>query len=109
MRGSMSALWLLPDSAIVHQADLPADDLLAILLVLHRRALEIEVLRIDRLVVEDLVQLGAQVLHPVVPLRAGAVIAQRLDVDHAADVRRAGAVVLATDDAPLVVDDERAP
>ena len=40
---------LLPDPALVHQRDLLLDHLLAILLVLHRLALEIQVLRIDRL------------------------------------------------------------
>src|SRR5213076_1147703 len=37
------------------------------------------------------------------------VVAQRLDVDDARDIRRARAVVLPADDAPLVVDDVRAP
>src|SRR2546425_2603008 len=108
-RRGMSAVGLLPDAAVVHELDLALDDLLAVLGVLHRRALEIEVLGIDRLLVEQLVELGTEVLHPVVPLGAGPVVAQRLDVDHAAHVRRAGAVVLAADDAALVVDDERAP
>src|SRR6266478_2982127 len=101
-----SALGLLPDPAVVHQLDLPLDDLLAVLGVLHRLALEIEVLRIDRLLVEELVELGAEILDPVVPLGTGAMVAQRLDVDHAADVGRTGAVVLPPDDLALVVDDE---
>src|SRR5438093_4210448 len=99
-------LRLLPDAAVVHEPDLAPDDLLAILLVLHGRAVEVEVLRVDRLLVEELVELGAQVLQPVVPLGAGAMVAERLDVDHAADVGGAGAVVLASDDPALVVDDE---
>src|SRR2546425_8831125 len=101
-----SALGLLPDPAVMHQPDLALDDLLAVLGVLHGLALEVEVLRVDRLLVEDLVELGAEVLHPVVPLGTGAMVAQRLDVDHAADVGRTGAVVLASDDLALVVDDE---
>src|SRR5213593_175622 len=86
-----SALRLLPDPPVVHQLDLPLDDLLAVLRVLHGLALEIEVLRIDRLLVEELVELGAEVLHPVVPLGARAMVTQGLDVDHAADVGRSGA------------------
>src|SRR3989441_9792148 len=107
-RRGMSAVGLLPDAAVVHELDLPLDDLLAVLGVLHRRALEVEVLRIDGLRVEDLVELGPDVLEPVVPLGARAVVAQRLDVDHAPDGRRAGAGVLLADDPALVVDDVRA-
>src|SRR5215510_14274523 len=103
-----SALWLLPDPAIVHQLDLPLDDLLAVLGVLHGLTLEIEVLRIDRLLVEKLVELGAEVLHPVVPLGARAMITQRFDVDHTPHVGGSGAVVLPPDDLALVVDDEGA-
>src|SRR5207253_8966870 len=111
-RGALSAraspARLRPDITVVHELDL-APDHVAVLGVLHRRALEVQVLGIDRLVVHDLVELRAEVLHPVVPLRARAVVAERLDVDHAAHVRRAGAVVLPADDPALVVDDERAP
>ena len=42
--------------------------------MLHRRTLEVEVLRVDRLLVEDLVELGAEVLEPVIPLGPRAVI-----------------------------------
>src|SRR3990170_8068375 len=86
-----------PDAAVVHQADLLLDDLLPVLGVLHGRPLQVEVLRVDRLLVHDLVELGAQVLHPVVPLGPGAMVAHRLDVDDASHVGRAGAVVLAAD------------
>src|SRR5262245_50091768 len=55
-----SAIGFDPDAAVVHEADLALDDLVAILLVLHRRALEVEVLRVDRLFVEDLVELGSE-------------------------------------------------
>src|SRR5678815_857594 len=107
--GPLSSLWLLPDSAVVHELDLPLDDLVAVLLVLHRGPLEIEVLGVDRLFVQGLVELRAQVLHPVVPLGAGPVVAQGLDVDDAAHVGGPRAVVLAPDDAALVVDDEGPP
>src|SRR5262245_49078437 len=64
------ALWLDPDAALVHQAYLALDNLLAILRMLHGRALQVEVLRIDRLLVEELIEFGTQVFHPVVPLGA---------------------------------------
>src|SRR5262249_60637837 len=89
-----SALRLLPDPPVVHQLDLPLDDLLAVLGVLHGLTLEIEVLRIDRLLVEQLVEFGAEVLHPVVPLGARAMITQRLHVDHTPHVCASGAVLL---------------
>src|SRR5260370_12891163 len=92
---------LRPDITVVHELDL-APDHVAVLGVLHRRALEVQVLGIDRLVVHDLVELRAEVLHPVVPLRARAVVAQRLDVDDAADLRRAGAGGLLSGDPALV-------
>src|SRR3989337_2254221 len=59
VRGGRSAARLGPDAALVHQGDLLLDDLLAVLGVLHRGALEVEVLGVDRLLVQDLVQLGA--------------------------------------------------
>src|SRR5262245_33150904 len=52
------SIGLGPDSPVVHEPDLPADDLLAVLLVLHGLALEVEVLGVDRLLVDDLVELG---------------------------------------------------
>ena len=51
-----------------------------------RGAIEIEVFRIDRLLVDGLIDLGAQVLHPVVPLRARPVVPHGFDVDRAGDV-----------------------
>ena len=95
-----------PDIAFVHELDLAFDHLLMILRVLHRLALEIEILGINRLLIEKLIELRAQVLEPVIPLRPGAVIAQGFDVNDAADIGRACPVVLAADDASLVVDDE---
>src|SRR5260370_15242833 len=96
-RGALSAraspARLGPDITVVHELDL-APDHVAVLGVLHRRALEVQVLGIDRLVVHDLVELRAGVLHPVFPLRARAVVAQRLAVDDAALPPRAGLLVL---------------
>src|SRR6185436_18514719 len=97
---------LLPDSALVHQLDLLLDDFLAIFCMLHGLALQVEVLRIDRLFVDDLIQLRAQILHPIVPLSAGAMISHRLDVDHTADISRTRAIILPADDLSLVVDYE---
>src|SRR5262245_16026639 len=71
-----------PDAALVHQADLALDHLVPVLLVFHRRSLEVQVLRVDRLLVQELIELGPQVLHPVVLLRPRPVVAERLDVDH---------------------------
>src|SRR3989442_12125451 len=76
-RRGMSAVGLLPDSAVVHELDLPLDDLLAVLGMLHRRALEVEVLRVVGLPVEDLLELGPEVLEPVVPLSVRAVVSHR--------------------------------
>jgi hypothetical protein len=64
----------------MHQADLALDDLLAVLRVLHGRALQVEVLGIDGLFIEELREFSTQVFHPVVPLRPGAMITQRFDV-----------------------------
>jgi len=67
----------------VHELDLPVDDLAAVLLMLVRRTVQVEVLRVDGLFVDELVLLGGEVLDPVVPLRAGPESAERLDVDGA--------------------------
>src|ERR1700730_6747134 len=95
-----------PDAALMHQRDLLLDDLLAILAMLHRLALEVQVLRINRFLVKHLVKLGAQVLHPVVPLRALTMVPQRLDIDDAADIGCDAAVILAPYNLPAIVDDE---
>src|SRR5215217_5045592 len=100
-------IGLHPDPSLVHQADLALDHLLAVLRVLHGRPIEVQIFRIDWLLVEQLIELGPQILQPVVPLRPRAVIAQSFDVDHPGDVRRAGAILLPTDDLAFVVDDER--
>src|SRR6266849_9472140 len=86
-------LRLFPDAALVHQRDLPIDHLLLILGVLHGRAVEVEGFGVDRLFVDNLVELSAQVFHPVVPLGARTVVAQRLDVNHPGDVARPSAVL----------------
>src|SRR5262245_16047844 len=106
---ALSPLGSLPDIAVVHEPDLSLDHLVAILGVLHRRPLEVEILRIDGLLVEELVELGPEVLHPVVPLGPRPVVTECLNVDDAADVGRARAVVLPAYDPSLVVDDERSP
>src|SRR5260370_2414816 len=111
-RGALSAraspARLGPDITVVHELDL-APDHVAVLGVLHRRALEVQVLGIDRLVVHDLVELRAEGLHPGVPLRARAVGAQPLYFDDAADVRGARALVPPAAAPALVVHDEREP
>jgi hypothetical protein len=93
----------------VHELDLRPVDLPRVALVIEGGAIGVEVGRIDRLLVDHLVQLGAQVLHPVRPLAAGAVQAQRLDVDHARHVARPAAVLVLADDAAAIVEDEVAP
>src|SRR5271154_4834604 len=87
-----------PDVAFVHELDLPVDDLAAVLRVGVRGAVQVEVLGVDRLFVDELVLLGGQVLDPVVPLRAGPELAQRLDVDGARHPRGPAAVVVPADD-----------
>src|SRR5207245_8575429 len=103
------AFWFDPYSALVHQINLFLNDLLAIFSVLHRFTIQIEVLRINRLFVEQLVQLGAQVFHPVVPLGTRAVVSQSLDIDDSTHIGRTSAVFLATDDLAFVVDNKGAP
>ena len=95
-----------PDVPLVHQVDLPLVDLFPVFGVLHRRPVQVQVLGIDGLIIDDLIELGPQVLDPVVPLGPGAVVAHGLDVDHPRDVCGARAVLLLADDLPLVVDDE---
>ncbi len=97
----------MPRSCI--RSNLLLDHLLAVLGVLHRFAIQVQVFGIDGLLVEQLVEFGTQVFHPVVPLRTRTMVAHCLDIDHAADVGRASAVVLPTNDLPFVVDDEGAP
>jgi len=58
-----------PDPALVHQRDLRVDHLLAELSVGERGALQVQVLRIDGLLIDHLEELGAQILYPIIPLR----------------------------------------
>src|SRR5207237_8704595 len=106
LRARASPARLDPDITVVHELDL-APDHVAVLGVLHRRGLEVQVLGIDRLVVHDLVELRAEVLHSIVPLRARAVVAQRVDVDDATGLCRASAVVALAGYPAVVVDGER--
>src|SRR6266700_6097503 len=74
------AFWFDPYSALVHQINLFLNDLLAIFSVFHGFTVQVEVFGIDGLLVEELVQLGTQVFHPVVPLGTRAVVSQSLDI-----------------------------
>src|SRR5580658_965501 len=69
-----------PDVALVHQLDLLVGDLATVLRVGVRSPVQIEVLRVDRFFVDELVLLGGQSLDPGVPLRAGPELPQRLHV-----------------------------
>src|ERR1700693_4395198 len=93
----------------MHQRDLLLDHPLAILAMLHRRALKIQVLRVNRILVQKLIKLGAQILHPVVPGSALAMMPQRLDIDDTRDISRNSAVILTPYDLPAIIDDERIP
>src|SRR5689334_16137878 len=59
----------LPDPELLQQRDLLARDLLAVLRVRVRPALQVQVPRVDRALVDQPVLLGRQVLQPIVPLR----------------------------------------
>src|SRR5258708_18234062 len=98
-----------PDAAFVHEVDLLLNDFLTVLGVLYWCAFEVEVFGINGLLVEELVEFGAQVLHPVVPLCACAVVAQRFDVNYSSNIGRPGTIVLPTYNLALVIDDEGAP
>src|SRR5579875_2530722 len=76
-----------PDAALVHEVDLALDDLLAILGMLHGFAIQVQVFGINRLLVEHLIQFGAYIFEPVIPLGAGAMVAQGLNIDHPRDIR----------------------
>jgi len=74
----------------------------------HRCAFQVEIFRINRLLVQDLVQLCTEILHPVVPLGAGAMVAQGLNVDDSRDVARATAVFELANLLPFVIENVRA-
>src|SRR2546421_1458815 len=59
-RRSRSRVGRDPDASLLQQADLPLDDLLPVLGVLHRRPVQVEGARVDRLLVQQLVELGAE-------------------------------------------------
>src|SRR6266542_3326831 len=107
--GRNGDVWTSPDVPLVHQRDLLVDDLGAELGVPVWRSIEVQVARVDRTLVHELEQLGAQVLHPVVPLCLRPEFAQRIDVDRARHVRRSGAVAVLAHDTALVVNDHRLP
>src|SRR5262245_43224231 len=106
-----AARWLLigpdPDVAVVHELDLLVDDLAPVLLVPVRGAIEVEILRIDRLLVDQLILLCGLVLDPVVPLGSGAEPAQRFDVDCPCDPGRSAPVVVPADNLAAIVDHGR--
>src|SRR6516225_10132272 len=115
-RGALSPLTLdstacrrLPDAALLHTSDLSVDHLLLVLGMPAGNFFEIEVLRIDRLLVDDLGQLGTDVLGPVRYLRRLAMMPQRLDVDYPGDEGRAVRVALLADNRTAIVDDHRLP
>src|SRR6266566_302639 len=61
-----------PDVPFVHEFDLPVYHLAPVVLVPVGGPVEVEVLRVDRRFVDELVLLGGQVLDPIVPLRVRA-------------------------------------
>src|SRR5262252_7065364 len=78
-----------------------------IFLVLAGATLQVEVLRIDRLFVDDLRQLGAHVLQPIARARMLPMMAQRLDVEDAGDKARAVYGTLPADDGAAVIHNHR--
>src|SRR5262249_43713744 len=98
-----------PDVPLVHELDLPGYDLAPVLLVPVRGPVKIEVLGVDRRLVDELVLLGGQVLDPVVPLRLRAEPAERFDVDGPGHPAGPAALVLPPDDLPSIVDPRRPP
>src|ERR1700683_1271144 len=92
-----------PDVTLVHELDLLVDDLAPVLRVRVGSAVQVQVLRVDRGLVDDLVLLGGEVLGPVVPLGTGPELAQRLHVHGPGHPGGPAAVVVPDDDlAPVV-------
>src|SRR6516225_3151081 len=75
-----------PNPTLMHQCNLFFCDLFVVRRVFQGLALHVEILGIDRLFVDNLIELSAKVLHPVVPLGARAMITQGLDVDDSGNV-----------------------
>src|SRR5712691_4757837 len=73
-----------PDTTFMHQIDLSLNHLLSIFSMLHWFAVQIEILRVDGLLIEQLVEFGPQILEPVIPLGACPVIAQRFYINDTA-------------------------
>ena len=65
---------LLSDPALLHRRDLLVDDLALVVGVLAGDFVEVAVFRIDRLLVDDLGEPGAHVLHPAGDLRGFALV-----------------------------------
>jgi len=77
LEGVLALFCPLRFSGLTHiqfmQSDQSAsDNLFAILCMLHRLTIQIQILRINRLFVEKLIELGAQIFQPIVPLGASA-------------------------------------
>ena len=72
----------------MHQVNLLLNNLLPVFSMLHGLTIEVEVLGIDRLLVEQLVEFGAQVFEPVIPLSPGAMVAQSFNINDAANIGR---------------------
>src|SRR3984893_9561189 len=97
----------LPDSALLHKPDLRVDHLALVLVMPAGNFVEIEILGVDRLLVNNLRQLGADLLRPICHLSALPMMAQRLDIDHAGDEGGAVGVALLADDRTAIVNDHR--
>src|SRR6266516_192823 len=103
------SLWLHPDTSLVHQVNLFLNDLLSVLSMLHRLAIQVQILRINRLFVEQLVEFSTQIFHPVIPLCTCPVVSQRLDINHSSHICRTSAILLLAHNLAFIIDDERAP
>src|SRR5437879_5205064 len=80
------SFWFDPNPALVHQVNLLLNDLLMVFSVLHRLTIQIQILGIDRLLINYLVEFGAQILHPVIPLCACAMISEGFNVNDTPNV-----------------------
>src|SRR5262249_44936326 len=104
-RPSSLTFGLSPNIAFMHERNLSPGDLLEVLSVLHGLAVHIEVLGVDWVFVDDLIELGTKVLHPVIPLCAGPMVAQGFRVNHPGDIAGASAVFELADFLSLVIED----
>src|SRR5216683_2986854 len=53
------SFWFDPDTAFVHQVNLLLNDLLMVFSVFHGLTIQVEILGVDRLLINDLVEFGA--------------------------------------------------